>query len=158
MFKNEFTCTATDKTYKVRGSVTCKSENVVHLISCKACKQQYVCSVFESNFNPRLSDTNTGKVKCGMAKHFINNCPGITKLGNVEIQLVEEVKEGNYDFEGKLGQEIKIGKPSYLLLHTVWVVLGIGSAVKERALEKRKNGILLLVFRMFHVWYRSIYI
>ena len=107
MFKNEFTCTATDKTYKVRGSVTCKSENVVHLRSCKNCKQQYVCSVFESNFNPRLSDTNTGKVKCGVAKHFINNCPGITKLGNVEIQLVEEVKEGNYDFEGKLWSRYK---------------------------------------------------
>ena len=41
VFKNEFTCTATGKTYKVRGDLTCKSDNVVYLISCKKCKQQY---------------------------------------------------------------------------------------------------------------------
>ena len=50
VFKNEFTCTATGKTYKVRGAQTCKIDNVVYLISCKKCKQQYVGSAFESNF------------------------------------------------------------------------------------------------------------
>ena len=54
MFKHEFTCTAIGKTYKVRGDLICKSNNVVYLISCKTCKQQYVGSAFESNFNPRL--------------------------------------------------------------------------------------------------------
>ena len=38
MVKNKFTCTATSKTYKVRGDLTCKSDNVVYLISCKKCK------------------------------------------------------------------------------------------------------------------------
>ena len=33
--KNEFTGTATDNTYKVRAVLTCKSDNVVYLISCK---------------------------------------------------------------------------------------------------------------------------
>ena len=37
-----------------------------------------------------------------MAKHFLNNCTGINKLENVEAQLIGEVKEGNYDLEGKL--------------------------------------------------------
>ena len=37
-----------------------------------------------------------------MAKHFLNNCRGINKLDNVEVQLIEEIKEGNYDLEGKL--------------------------------------------------------
>ena len=50
VFKNEFTCTATGKTYKVRGDLTCKSDNVIYLICCKKCKQQYVGSAFESNF------------------------------------------------------------------------------------------------------------
>ena len=69
VFKNEFTCTATGKTYKVRGDLTCKSDNVISLISCKKCKQQYVGS--DSNFKPRFrvhkSDINTGKVRCGQA-------------------------------------------------------------------------------------------
>ena len=37
-----------------------------------------------------------------MTKHFLNNCTEINKLDNVEVQLIEEVKEGNYDLEGKL--------------------------------------------------------
>ena len=76
--KNEFTCTDTGKTYKVRGDLTCKSNNVVYLINCKKCKQQYVGSAFENSFKPRFrvhkSDTNAGKVRCGVAKHFLNNC------------------------------------------------------------------------------------
>ena len=102
----KFTCTTTVKTYKVRGDLTCKSDNVVHLISWKRYKQQYVRSAFESNFKPSFrvhkSDINTGKNKCGVAKCFLNNCTGINTLENVEVQLIEEVKEGNYDLKGKL--------------------------------------------------------
>ena len=35
VFKNKFTCTTTSKTYKVRGDLTCKSDNMVYLLSCK---------------------------------------------------------------------------------------------------------------------------
>ena len=35
-------------------------------------------------------------------RYFLNNCTGINKLENVEVQLIEEVKEGNYYSEGKL--------------------------------------------------------
>ena len=123
VFKSEFTCTVTGKTYKVRGDLTCKSDNVVYLISCKKCKQQHVGSAFESNFKPRFrvhkSDINTGKDRCGVAKHFLNICTGINKLENLEVQLIEEVKEGNYDLKVSFGQERNTGKPSYLLLHMV---------------------------------------
>ena len=106
VFKNEFICTATGKTYKVRGDVTCRSDNVVYLIGCKKCKQQYVGSAFESNFKLRFrvhkSDIKTRKDRCGVTKHFLNNCTGINKLENVEVQLTEDVKEGNSDLEGEL--------------------------------------------------------
>ena len=106
VFKNDSTCTATGKTYKVRGDLNCKSDNVVYLISCKKCKQQYVRSAYESNFKLKFrvhkSDINTGKVRCGVAKDFINNCTGSNKFENVEVQLNEEVKEGIYDLYGKL--------------------------------------------------------
>ena len=106
VFKTEFTCTATGKTHKVRGAPTCKSENVVYLLGYKKCKQQYVGCAFQSNFKLRFrvhkSDIDTCKVRCGVAKHFLINCPGIHKFQNVEVQLIEEVKEGNYDLEGKL--------------------------------------------------------
>ena len=96
VLKNEFTCTATGKAHKGKDDLTCKCGNVVYLISCRKCKQQYVCSAFESNFKPRFGvhniDINTDKVRCGVAKHFLISCTGINKLENVEVQLVEEVK------------------------------------------------------------------
>ena len=96
----------TGQAYKVRGDLTCKSGNVVYLISFKKWKQQYVGSAFERSFKPRFrvhkTDINTGKVKRWVDKHFLNNCTGINKLENVEVQVIEEVKEGNYDLEGKV--------------------------------------------------------
>ena len=106
VFKNEFTCNATGKIYKVRDDLTCKSDNVIYLISCKKCKQQYVCSAYESKFRPRFrvhkSDIITRKGRCGVAKHLLNNCIRLNKLENMEVQLIEAVKEGNDDLEGKL--------------------------------------------------------
>ena len=105
VFQNEFSCTAT-KTYKVRGNLTCKKDNIVYLISCKKCKQQYPGSDFKSNFKSRFrahkSDINTSKDRCGVTKHFLNKCAGINKLENVDAQLIEDVNLGNYNLEGKL--------------------------------------------------------
>ena len=74
--RNEFTCKVTGKTYKVRGNLSCTSANVVYLISCKLCKDQYVGSAYKNNFKPRFrvhkSDINTGKDRCGVAKNFLN--------------------------------------------------------------------------------------
>ena len=52
---------------------------------------------FKRRFRVHKSDINTGKVRCGVAKHFLNNCTGITKRENMKVQLIEELKEGNYD-------------------------------------------------------------
>ena len=63
--KNEFKCKVTGKTYKVRGNLDCNSLNVVYLINCKLCGDQYVGSALKNNFKPRFrvhkSDIVTGK-------------------------------------------------------------------------------------------------
>ena len=96
---------------QIRGDLICKSDNVIYLISCKKCKKQHVGSAYERKLKPRFrfhkSDINTGKVRSGVAKHFLNNVTGINKLENVEVQFIEEVKEDNYDFEGKLWSKEK---------------------------------------------------
>ena len=38
--RNEFTCKVTDKTYKVRGNLSCNSANIVYLVSCKLSLQK----------------------------------------------------------------------------------------------------------------------
>ena len=115
MFKNELICTATGKTYKARG-------NVIYLISCKKCKQQYVGSVFETNFKLKFrvhkSDIHTCKDRCGVAKHFLNNRTGINKLENGKVQLIEKVKEGNYDLEGKLWSRKKYWQSPVIYSYT----------------------------------------
>ena len=84
VFKNKFTCTAIGKTYKVRGDLTCKSDNIVYLTSCKKCKQQHAGSTFESNFKPRFrvhkSNINTGKDRCGVGKRFQVIVQGLINL------------------------------------------------------------------------------
>ena len=76
--RNEFTCKVTVKTYKERGNLSCNSANVVYLISCKLCKDRYVGCPYKNNFKPRFrvhkSDINTGKDRCGVAKHFLTEC------------------------------------------------------------------------------------
>ena len=91
--KNEFTCTVTGKTCKVGGKLCCTSSNVIYLISCKLCKEQYVGSTFKDNFKPRFrvhkSDVITGKDRCGVAKHFLTKCTDGNKVENIEVELIE---------------------------------------------------------------------
>ena len=103
---NEFRCKVTGKTYKVRGKLNCNSHNVIYLVNCKLCGEQYIGSASGDNFKPRFrvhkSDIITGKDRCGVAKHFLTKCVTLNRLENVEIQLIEQVSEGNYDLEDKL--------------------------------------------------------
>ena len=89
----------------MRGKLCCTSSNAVYLISCKLCKEQYVGSVFKDNFKPRFrvhkSNVITGKDRCGAAKYFLTKCAEVNKVENIEVQLIEQIQEGNYDHEGK---------------------------------------------------------
>ena len=120
--KNEFTCTATGKTYKVRGKLCCTSSNVIYLISCKLCKEQYVGTAFKDNFKPRFrvhrSDILTGKDRRGVAKNFLTKCTNGNNVENIEVQLNKQVQEGNYDLEGSCDVEKSIGKPKFILYLT----------------------------------------
>ena len=91
--KDEFTCTVTGKTYKVRGKLCCTSSNVIYLIRCKLCKEQYVASGFKDNFKPKFrvhkSDVITDKDRSSVAKHFFTKCTNGNKVPNIEVQLIE---------------------------------------------------------------------
>ena len=75
------------------------------LLSCKLCKDQYVGSASRNNFKPRFGvhkmNINTGKDRYDVAKHFLTRCTNVGKLKNIEVHLIEQVEEGDYDVEGK---------------------------------------------------------
>ena len=43
------TCTLTGKKYFVKGDLNCNSCNVIYLVECSNCKQQYIDSALNSN-------------------------------------------------------------------------------------------------------------
>ena len=40
----EFTCHVTKRKYKIRGTLTCNTKNIIYLITCKCCSKQYIGS------------------------------------------------------------------------------------------------------------------
>ena len=66
----------------------CTSCNVIYLISCKLCKEQFVGSAFEDNFNPRFSTHKSGvipgKDRCGVVKHFLSKYTNGNNVENIE--------------------------------------------------------------------------
>ena len=94
IFESTFTCTVTGRTYFVRGELNCNSCQVIYLIHCTYCKQQYVGSAlnFKQRFRIHKSDIKTKKDRCGTARHFNNVCCHPTNPHSyLKVQLIEQV-------------------------------------------------------------------
>ena len=66
VFDNTFVCSATGKKYYVKGDLHCESRNIIYLISCTNCWEQYVGSAvnFKVRFRIHKSDIKTKKERC----------------------------------------------------------------------------------------------
>ena len=91
-----FSCYVTGKKYKIKGTFTCKSTNVIYLISCLKClREQYVGStekIYDRTIL-HISDIHTRKIeRCGAAKHFNCKCidPGKPKQ-YFKLQIIEQI-------------------------------------------------------------------
>ena len=106
---NKFRCKITGRVYYVRGALSCKSNNVVYVISCANCGNQYVGSAidFKTRFRIHKSDIKTKKDRCGTARHFNNKCSDNNNPHKfLQVQLIESVTS-DYDLEGKLWEREK---------------------------------------------------
>ena len=67
VFENMFTCTVTGEKYFIKGELHCNSCNVICLVECSNCKQQYVGSAlnFKQQFRMQKSKIKTNKDRCG---------------------------------------------------------------------------------------------
>ena len=89
----EFTCQATKHKYKIRGTLTSKTKNIIYLITCKCCNKQYIGSAtdFKKRFRIHKSDINTEKVRFRTANHHLNVCKSaICKTEYLQVQLIEQ--------------------------------------------------------------------
>ena len=73
IFDNTFIFTVTGKSYSITGQLKCESINVVYLITCSKCLEQYIGSAvkFKTRFRIHKSDIKTKKERCGSARHLI---------------------------------------------------------------------------------------
>ena len=70
VFDGTFKCTVMGKVYYIKGEMNCENTNIIYLITCMKCLEQYVGSAikFESRFRIHKSDIKTRKDRCGAAK------------------------------------------------------------------------------------------
>ena len=58
---------------------------------------------FTDNFKPKYrvhkSDVITDKDRCSVTKLFLTKFTGGKNVENIEVQLTEQVEEGNYDLK-----------------------------------------------------------
>ena len=72
----------------------CKSTDVIYLIRCMKCLEQYVGTAIKlkSKFRIHKSDRKTKKDRCGSARHFNNKCCNSINLSvYLRVQLIEKV-------------------------------------------------------------------
>jgi len=75
--RKKFTSFATNRSYFIKENVSCKSKNIIYLVSCNKCKVQYVGSTsneFKVRFRNHKSAMLTNKSTCEVATHF-NSIP-----------------------------------------------------------------------------------
>ena len=93
IFDNTFICTVTAKSYFIRGQLNCESIDVINLITCTQCLEQYVRSAvkFKTRFCIHKSDIKTQKERCGSARYFNSKCYHDSNLfHNHKVQIIEQ--------------------------------------------------------------------
>ena len=94
MAEKKFTSKVTGKTYFIKGDLSCNSKNVIYLITCDKCKDEYIGSAvdFKFRFLVHKSDIKTKKERCGTSRHF--NEKGLcstSPFGYVKVQTIDQV-------------------------------------------------------------------
>ena len=74
--ERKFTSKVIDKTYYIKGDLSCNSKYVIYVITCDKCKDEYVGSALDFNpcFRAHKSDMKTKKERCGTSRHFSEKC------------------------------------------------------------------------------------
>jgi len=87
----KFTSYSTNRFYCIKQHLSCKSKNIIYLISCKKCRVQYVGSTrneFKVRFRNHKSAMLTKKTTCEVAIHF-NSAPH--KLSDFSFMCIESI-------------------------------------------------------------------
>ena len=76
LFYRTFKCTVTGKLHYTKGEMNCEGTNIIYLVTCMKCLEQYVGSAtkFSSRFRIHTPDIETKKDRCGTVTFFNDKC------------------------------------------------------------------------------------
>ena len=100
IFDNTFICTITTKSFVIRGQLNCESTNVIYLITCSECLEQYLGSAvkIKTRFCIHKSDIKSKNERCGSARHFNSKCYHDTNPFKYhKVKLIEQVHYNNLE-------------------------------------------------------------
>ena len=100
-----FKSNITGRRHKVRAHITCKTSNLVYLISCKRCSIQYVGETenpLHIRMNGHRSDIRTGKTEKPIVAHFTLPDHSVDDL---EVMGIEKICEGYTTEKRKLREK-----------------------------------------------------
>ena len=97
------------KTYRIRSNVkvSCKSENLIYLVTCKACQVQYVGQTGQalskrfSGHRSKIKNCDSGSNNMIFSKHFSE---GDCKGKEYEVQVVEKLNGNGRLMNGKIDE------------------------------------------------------
>ena len=120
----KFTSKVVGKTYFIKGDLSCNSKNVIYLITCDKCKDEYMASAVD--FKPRSrvhkSDIKTKKERCGTSRHFNEKCLCLASSFGY-VQIIEQV----YSEHPSKFEEVLWYKERYWQSQLFTVTLGMNS-------------------------------
>ena len=129
-------CHATKRKYKTRGTLTCNTKNIIYLITWKCFSKQYIGSAtgFKERFRIHKSDTNTGKIRCGVGNHLLNVCKSaICKTEYLQVQLIKQV----FAREGEDIDKILLESENYWQAKLFILTHGLNSINEWYAINRR---------------------
>ena len=82
----------TRKSYKIRQSLSCRTDYVIYCVICTLCNRQCVgsCINFRSRLSNHKSHIKKNKITCRLVNHFIDN-PYSHTLADLKFVLIERV-------------------------------------------------------------------
>ena len=103
-----FTSTNTKKTFSIRSKTTCTSKNIIYLIECDKCGQQYVGET-ETPFKKRLynhrSNINSPQPPTFVSKHFQTNNHSINNMKCTVIEQIPSLRDTEKEREVRKRRE-----------------------------------------------------
>ena len=86
-----------------------------------------------------------------MAKHFLTKCTNGNKAEHIEVQLIEQVQEGNYDLEGRLWCREKYWQAQLFTLSHGMNSTWDWYSTNRKSYRKKKKVIAFLIYYIAHV-------